>query len=104
VNRNKIAEASETAQRRPANLTRPGRSASGQGLKIRALSEPRLSANRRVDRPLRKLGFHNVPYAPTTRRAVVVARIWQPTKVRTTKLYDRTSDEITLEEVERILI
>ena len=63
MNRNKIAEASETAQRRPANLTRPGRSASGRALKIRALSEPRLTASGRIDKPLRKLRFRNAPWA-----------------------------------------
>ena len=78
MNRNKIAEASETAQRRPANLTRPGRSASGQGLKIRAISEPRLSGNGRVDRPLRKLRFHNVPSANGPGRARMSRRCGRP--------------------------
>ena len=78
MNRHKIEEASETAQRRPANLTRPGRSASGQGLKIRAISEPRLSGNGRVDRPLRKLRFHNVPSANGPGRARISRRCGRP--------------------------
>ena len=41
---------------------------------------------------------------PTSRAAVPLRRPrpWRRTKARTTKLYDRRADEMTLDEVERI--
>jgi len=42
-----------------------------------------------------------ISYSPTIENAQAIAAHESP---RTTKLYDRTSDEITLDEIERILI
>ena len=53
-------------------------------------------------------GTHVLPgdrhHGLSRKRQPLTPRPSPPTESRTTKLYDRTADEITLDEIERILI
>ena len=58
---------------------------------------------KRHDVPARHTGRPR-PATPTSRRAGPSAQIAEHASPKTTKLYDRTADTVTVDEIERIMI